>query len=106
MGVSNAAQILYKSVELSWENVVYIGHELNENDSGPCIDIDANLLGFKFNGNAGGPVYEIMRCAHTSIDSGFRVVIIADGERDWGVKAIITVICSQIMCGSHQQIHH
>ena len=63
MGVSNAAQILYKSVELSWENVVYIGHELNENNSGRCIDIDANLLGFKFNGNAGGPVYEIMRCA-------------------------------------------
>ena len=86
MGVSNAAQILYKSVELSWENVVYIGHELNENDSGPCIDIDANLLGFKFNGNAGGPVYEIMRCAHTSIDSGFRVVIIADGENRHSAK--------------------
>mmetsp|Transcript_35119 Transcript_35119/g.69228 ORF Transcript_35119/g.69228 Transcript_35119/m.69228 type:complete len:94 (+) Transcript_35119:201-482(+) len=63
MGVSNAAQILYKSAEISWENIVYIENELNENNSGPCIDIDINLLGFKFNGNVGGPVYEIMQCA-------------------------------------------
>ena len=93
MGVSGPDKLLYKSINLTWEHIAYIGHEIynkgmveNIDKNKPTIDIDGNLLGFKFKDKAGGPVYEIMRCVDVALKSGFKVNVVVDGDSRHSAK--------------------